>query len=409
MPVFRRLFAAQVIALLGTGLLTVALGLLAYDLAAHAAGTVLGTVLAIKMVAYVVVAPVMSAVTDRLAPRTVLVTADAVRAAIALALPFVGQIWQVYLLVFVLQAASATFTPAFQSVIPTVLVDERAYTRALALSRLAYDTEAMLSPLLAAALLTVIGYSDLFLVTAAGFAASAAVVTGTAVPDAARRTDAGRWATRVCRGMRTMLADNDLRALLAMNLAVAAATGLVLVNTVVYVRGLPGGTDADVAVTLAAYGAGSMTAAATVPRLLTVLTDRALMLAGAIGAAAGLILTAALLVLTVPGQSALMLVWAGLGAATALVTTPAGRLLARTGPNRSAVFAAQFSLSHAGFLVTYPIAGWVGGVDQGLAAAILAILATGAAAVAARIIIGGRGEQVDGPYAQSGSRGHTRP
>lgn len=49
---YRHLFAAQVIALIGTALLTVALGLLAYDLAGGQASAVLGTALAIKMVAY---------------------------------------------------------------------------------------------------------------------------------------------------------------------------------------------------------------------------------------------------------------------------------------------------------------------------------------------------------------------
>ncbi|MGK2854744.1 MAG: hypothetical protein ACSLE3_11700, partial [Microbacteriaceae bacterium] len=75
-PAFRRLFAAQVVALVGTGLLTVALGLLAYDLAGSAAGAVLGTVLAIKMLAYVFIAPIMSVVTERLPRRAVLIGAD---------------------------------------------------------------------------------------------------------------------------------------------------------------------------------------------------------------------------------------------------------------------------------------------------------------------------------------------
>ncbi|KDK17487.1 hypothetical protein SM42_05423 [Klebsiella pneumoniae] len=43
---YRHLFMAQVIALIGTGLATVALGLLAYDLAGDRAGAVLGTALA---------------------------------------------------------------------------------------------------------------------------------------------------------------------------------------------------------------------------------------------------------------------------------------------------------------------------------------------------------------------------
>ena len=52
---YRHLFAAQVIALVGTGLATVALGLLAYETAEGDAGAVLGTALAIKMVAYIAV------------------------------------------------------------------------------------------------------------------------------------------------------------------------------------------------------------------------------------------------------------------------------------------------------------------------------------------------------------------
>jgi len=46
------LFLAQIVALLGTGLATIALGLLAYDLSGERAGLVLGTIFTIKMVAY---------------------------------------------------------------------------------------------------------------------------------------------------------------------------------------------------------------------------------------------------------------------------------------------------------------------------------------------------------------------
>ncbi len=43
-PVYRRLFLAQVVALAGTGLATVALGLLAYDLAGERAGVVVSRI-----------------------------------------------------------------------------------------------------------------------------------------------------------------------------------------------------------------------------------------------------------------------------------------------------------------------------------------------------------------------------
>lgn len=392
-PVFRRLFAAQVVALGGTGLLTVALSLLAYDLAGAAAGAVLGTVLAIKMLAYVFVAPVMAAAANRLPRRAVLVGADLVRAAVALLLPFVGQVWQVFVLVFVLQAASATFTPAFQAVIPAVLADERAYTKGLSLSRLAYDLEAMVSPMVAAALLVVMPYDGLFTGTVAGFLLSALLVWRTAVPDL--EPDPSPWRWRLAAGIRKMLTHRALRALVVMNVAVAAATALVMVNTVVYVRDALGGGEAEVAMTLAGYGAGSMVVALSVPRLLAILTDRMVMLAGTGLAASGLLVTAAVLVVATPTWPVLCSTWVLLGAATSMVNTPAGRLLRRAGPatERTALFTAQFSLSHAGFLLTYPIAGWVGAaVNQGLAAAILAILASFAALAAAWIMARGRGD-----------------
>ena len=84
---YRHLFLAQVIALLGTGLATVALGLLAYEMAGANAGAVLGTALAIKMLAYIGVAPIASAFAERLPRRTMLVSLDVVRAGVALLLP----------------------------------------------------------------------------------------------------------------------------------------------------------------------------------------------------------------------------------------------------------------------------------------------------------------------------------
>ena len=150
--IYRNLLSAQIIALIGTGLATIALALLAYDLAGSNAGAVLGTALAIKMIAYIFVAPIVGAYADRLPRRAFLVAMDAVRAGVAFMLPFVDQIWQIYLLIFILQSASAAFTPTFQATIPDVLPDEDDYTKALSFSRLAYDLENLLSPMLAAAL-----------------------------------------------------------------------------------------------------------------------------------------------------------------------------------------------------------------------------------------------------------------
>ena len=85
----------------------------AFDLAGDEAGQVLGTAMAIKMVAYVLIAPLASALAENIPRRALLVSLDVVRAATALALPFVTEVWEVYVLIAVLQSASAAFTPTF--------------------------------------------------------------------------------------------------------------------------------------------------------------------------------------------------------------------------------------------------------------------------------------------------------
>lgn len=54
--------------------------------------------------------------------------------------------------------------------------------------------------------------------------------------------------------------------------------------------------------------------------------------------------------------------WMLMGVGYSAVQTPGGRLLRRSAQSsdRPAVFAAQFALSHACWLLTYPLAGWLG-------------------------------------------------
>ncbi|GHD98508.1 major facilitator transporter [Defluviimonas sp. 20V17] len=354
---YRHLFAAQVIALVGTGLATVALGLLAWRIAGQDAGVVLGTALAIKMVAYVTLAPVASAFATRVPRRAMLVSLDLIRAGVALALPFVTEVWQIYTLIFLLQAASAGFTPTFQATIPDVLTDEAEYTRALSLSRLAYDLESLLSPILAAALLTVVSFPVLFGGTVIGFLASALLVVTVALPSPTPSAAPGGIWARMTRGTRIYLATPRLRGLLALNLAVAAAGAMVIVNTVVIVQGKFGLGQPEVALALAAFGGGSMTAALILPRLLDRLPERPAMLAGALILTLGTL--SGPLAGTLPG---LMALWAVLGFGYGLTQTPTGLLLRRSAQpeDRPAVFAAQFALSHACWLLAYPMAGRFG-------------------------------------------------
>lgn len=383
---YRHLFTAQVVALVGTGLATVALSLLAYDLAGADASAVLGTALAIKMVAYVAVAPLAGALADRVPRRALMVTLDLTRAAVAVALPFVTQVWQVYVLIFLLQAASAGFTPTFQATVPEVLPAERDYTRALSMSRLAYDLESLFSPALAGLLLTVLPYGWLFAGTVVGFLASAALVVSAVLPAPKPVERAGGVYAGIAFGARLFRATPRLRALLALDLAVAAAGAIVFVDTVVLVRDHFHRSVGAVSLALGAYGAGSIVAALALPALLRRTGDRAVMLPAAF-ALAPVLGVVALLGAAAPSSWswwAVLAAWAAIGAAGSAVLTPGGRVIRRSAADADlpAAFAAQFSLSHGCWLLTYPLAGWLAAAaGLPVTAAVLGVTAlTGAVA-----------------------------
>ena len=92
---FRHVYAAQMISLVGTGPATAALGLLACKLAGVDAGLVLGTALAIKIIAYVTLPPVAPALAARLPRRAFVVALDLIRAFVVLFLLFVTEVWHV--------------------------------------------------------------------------------------------------------------------------------------------------------------------------------------------------------------------------------------------------------------------------------------------------------------------------
>lgn len=280
-----------------------------------------------------------------------LVALDLIRAAVALVLPFVTQIWQIYILIFVLQSASAAFTPTFQATIPDVLPDEEQYTRALSLSRLAYDMESLVSPALAALLLSVVSYHALFGGTVVGFVASAILVVSAVLPRGKVATKRGIY-DRTTRGLRIYIATPRLQGLLALNLAIAAGSAMVIVNTVVLVQSKFGLSQTFTAAALAAFGTGSMLVALMLPIVLERLPERRVMLGGAMVIAAGLLLG----FVAAHWYSTLVVLWFVLGLGYSLAQTPSGRLLRRSAhpEDRPALFAAQFALSHACWLITYP-------------------------------------------------------
>ena len=354
---FRKLFTAQVIALSGTGLATVALTLLAYDLAGGNAGVVLGQALAIKMIAYVVFAPIVGGIAYRFNRKRLLITMDLIRALIVLAMPFVTQVWHIYLLIFMLNLFSAGFKPVFQATIPDLIENERAYTKALSYSRLAYDLETLLSPMLAGVALLFFSYSALFITNSVTYVISALLILRVTFPQGEQMGRLGGVWAEISFGIRSYLKTPRLRGMLALYLGVAMASAMIIVNTVIYVMENLGASESAVALALAATGAGSMLTALTLPKILDRVSDRTVMLMGSLLMSFGLMLMS-----TSPQYAELLAIWFMIGIGWSLVQTPAGRVVNRSSSvsDRPSYFSAQFSLTHACWMIAYPVAGQLG-------------------------------------------------
>ena len=175
-----------------------------------------------------------------------------------------------------------------------------------------------------------------------------------------------------------------MRGLLALNLAIAAGSAMVIVNTVVLVQAQLGLGQKFTAMALAAFGAGSMLVALVLPKILDKLPERRVMLGGAMVIAVALLIGGVL-----PSSFALLLaLWFVIGMGYSLAQTPSGRLLRRSSgsQDRPALFAAQFALSHACWLLTYPLAGWLGAkAGLGISFLTLGVVAAVAIMLASRL------------------------
>lgn len=383
-PSFRTLFAAQVCSLLAIGLMTVAMSLAAYRIGGTAAaGQILGFLLAVKMIAYVFVAPMAEALFAGRRRKRVMVGLDLARMLLLLPMAFATQTWQIAVLALVFFAVSSGFTPLFQSVIPDVLPEERVYSRALVWSRIAYTLESVLSPVIAAMALQLIAAEFLFWVAALAFVGSVAALLATRFPAQAGDRRKGPFLNRALRGLRIYRGTPRLRGLFLLNFALSLSMAWVLVNSIVLAGARLGDAERYYPILMAFYGLGAAIGAVVVPRLIERLGERLVMLAGALmHAAVGL----GIVLPTDPAGH--MTLWVGFGLASSLVLTPGGLVITRSArmADRPAVFAAQFSLSHAGWLVAYPLAGQMAGwVGLEPALLILSGLTVGVTALAARV------------------------
>lgn len=367
------LFSAQIISLLGSGVTTVGLALFAYQLTGGASATaVIGTALMLRILGFLIFSQPAGVIADRVSRKKILIAADIIRLSLLALFPFITAVWQIYLLIFLINAATAFFTPTFEASIPEV-VGNAQYVKALSLSRVAVDTEAVAAPAIAGLLVALVGLRWVFWFDALTYLISALLVAFTAVPYVATTVaplSLRVFLSEIQTGSRILLREPSLRQALVLSFAEATAGAAAIVVTVAYVRDVLGRGDTVYALTMAGLGLGSTLAAILLGRATgryeqsasgrTELHGRRHAWAQRALIWGGLLLGAILLPgIFVPPLAAFVILWFLNGAGQALIAIPSSTLLAEHTheTERGRAYAAHFALTHACWLITYPAVG----------------------------------------------------
>lgn len=366
---FVRLFLAHVVSLVGSGATTVGLALFAHRLTGGPSASVIGNALMLRILAFMIFSQPAGVLADRVDRKVILVLSDVARAALLALLPWASTVWHVYTLVFAINAVTAFFTPSYEASVPAV-VGESNLVKALSVSRVAVDLEAVAAPAAAGVIVVLVGTRWVFWFDAVTYLVSAVLVLSATIPSTNGPTvelSLRTFVAEVTYGTRAILREPALRQAIMLSFVEATAGAVAIVATVSYVQDVLHRGESSVAFLMAALGVGSSLGAVMLGRLTgryeSGIDDRQVLhgrrhewarlaLLGG-GLCLGLVLLPGVLV---PPFVVALLLWALNGAGQALIAISSATLLAEhTLPEeRGRAYAAHFALTHACWLFTYP-------------------------------------------------------
>jgi MFS transporter, NRE family, putaive nickel resistance protein len=359
-PVFARLYTAQTTSLLGDALTWVGLALVAFELAGEKSAVVISSALTLRVTAFVLLAPLAGAIADRFDRKKIMVVTHATRMVIVGLLPFVTQIWQIYVLIFALNVFNAFFTPTYQATIPLV-TGQNDYPQAIALSSATYQLLGVLGPGIAGSVAALIGARQVLLLDALIFLIAGVLIFTLpgqlrVEPNQQSSSARGRTWRSIRNGTTSLFNDTYIRYALGMQLVASIAGAQILVNTVGYVQGALKLGNVQYGWVMASFGIGATLSAVAIGAIGQCFARTSFVLFGA-----GLI-TFALLPAGYANLSFLMVLWLLAGIGQNCVNLPTQTLIADRIPSdtQGQVYGAHFAWSHLWWVVSYPLAGWLG-------------------------------------------------
>ncbi len=363
-PIFRQLYAAQTISLLGDALTWLGLALLAFELAGKSAPVVLAGALTLRVTAFVLLSPLAGVIADRFDRKPILMLTHLGRMLLVCLLPWVSEVWQIYALVLGLNIFNAFFTPTYQATIPLVM-GKTEYPQAIALSSTTYQILGVFGPGMAGVLALFVGARELFFWDGASFLIAAILIAslpGTLrVAPASEDRSVGQILTDIGAGTAKLWTDAPIRYGLVMQLVAAISGAQILVNTVSYVQGTLHQTAAEYGWVMMGFGLGATCGTLALGAYHQYRSKITTLLGGS------LLITLALLPANYSGLAPLILLWSIAGFGQSLVNLSMQTLIADRTPTgiQGRVYGAHFAWSHLWWAGAYPLAGWLGSAFTG--------------------------------------------
>lgn len=224
------MWCAEIVSDVGNFITFVALGILVYDLTGKAFAV--GLAYGLRGIPWFTIGPIAGVIVDRVDRRLAMVVADLARAVLVVGLAFASEIWQAYVIAFLLGCFGPFFRPARQALLPVIAPGDD-YVRALALSEVAHQSLHTVGPAIGGAVVLLAGTRGAFLADAVTFLLSAALIALVSARGAAgRRPSLGEVRHDLAEGGRVLRRDRVMRALVlsggAQVLGVSAVTALLV-------------------------------------------------------------------------------------------------------------------------------------------------------------------------------------
>jgi len=257
-PDFRNLYAAQLISYGGDWFLTVALFALVHDLTGSP--LMLALTLVAQEIPFFFMSPVGGALADRLDRRRLMIWADLARAVLCVGFPLVrdrADLWLAFALLVAISSFSAAFDPASSAAVPN-LVDGRDLGVANALVGSAWGTMLAVGAAIGGVVAATFGRDTAFLVDAASFAVSAALLSRIRRPFSEDRAEGHPGMLEATREtVRYSRRDHRVLALLAVKFGFGLAAGVIVLIAVFATDVFKAG-DVGIGILMAARGVGAL-------------------------------------------------------------------------------------------------------------------------------------------------------